>query len=243
MGKFPLIIIAATLLLGCTKTTNITNNVPVLTYPGFTVQGLTDITISRVNDYAAMAMSVVYHDSIQEKVTLEMSPMPDGIILDDNWTKSAYPTFSNQLNFLDTNTLNPAIPGTYPITLKATGLQSGTKTYTFNIIVNDIPSVTDTFIGIYPNCMIQQSGVNYSDTLVKDANITNKVWFKNFGNTGKAVAAIFKLDQGIISIQVPPQTVLSSHFYGNGRLVTSGSTGYRLRLMMHIDSATVYLNM
>ena len=244
MIKYLYLLIALLAFLSCKKTTNVTNNIPVSNYPGFTVQGLSDINLSR-NSYAQMSMSVVYHDSIQEKVTLEFSPLPAGVVLADNWIKSGYPTFSNSLLFLDTNVLNPAIPGTYPMTLKATGSQSGLKTYSFNIAISDIPSVSDAYIGVYPNCTITGTSVHYIDTIVKDAAITNKVWFKNFGNTGKTVAAIFNANAtGVAtSITIPPQKADTINVSGSGTINTSGTATYRIRCFTHINSASINFTM
>ncbi len=243
MAKYPYLLIAVFVLFGCKKTTNVTNNVPITNQPGFTVQGLAEIRLSRINTYAEMSMSVVYHDSIQEKVTLEFSPLPSGIILADNWTKSGYPTFSNRLLFFDSNRLDPAIPGTYPITLNATGSQTGLKKFTFNIIVDDIQSVSGPYIGIYSNCSATTVPV-YRDTIEQDASITNKVWLKNFCNTGKNVAAIFeKNNSGSIVISIPPQIIDGMFFSGSGTTLAISASGYKLRITAQVNSTWNTINM
>jgi hypothetical protein len=203
-------------LFGCSKTENITNNIPVYNYPGFTVQGITDVHILPDMYAVELPFSVSYHDSIQEKVELSLSELPEGIKINTNWLRSGYPTFYTSLSFFDTILLNPALPGTYPVTVTATGEKSGSKKYTFNIIVDDVAPITDSFIKVYPNCVVSGVTGSYADTLIKDPVVTNKVWFKNFANTGQSVAAIFNGLPSVASITIPSQQINTYTFHGNG---------------------------
>lgn len=218
MGLRKFVFAACIILMygGCTKTENITNNIPVYNTPGFTVQGITDVRISR-NGYAVeMPFSVVYHDSVQEHVQLSISELPSGIQIDTNWLKGGIPTFNTSLRFFDSLVLDPALPGFYPISITATGEKTGAKYYTCTIYVDDIPSITDVFIKKY-SCSIAGVSGTYTDSIEKDPLVTNKVWFCNFANTGTRVAAVFTDNNSLYyAVNLPLQFISSVPFNGTG---------------------------
>jgi hypothetical protein len=203
---------------GCYKNTYNTNNIPVEHQPAFIVQGLQDIDFVPFRGYNSLNLTIEYRDSIQERVNLELSPLPAGVSITDGWVKAGYPTFESQLTFIATDTLFPPAPGNYPITLKATGAITGTKRYTFYMNIADPDTCAKFLFRGFDSCVVVVGGgPAYADSIYQDKNIKNKVWFVNFANTNKLVAGIFMCDNNTLII--PQQIIDGDTLSGMGYTV------------------------
>ncbi len=201
-----LLMISITLLCCKKKETNnyITVGGPK---PAFTINGISDVVFVNNTGYpAAMALTVTYMDSAQENVTLALSGLPDGIVMDNDWVSSGIPTFSTTLTLFDTNAVG-ATPGSYPVSLVATTSSGKKKTYPFNVRVQGMPTV---FLGAYSTCSNFCGGSStYTDSLYADASVRNKVWFSNFANTG---ATIYGLIGNSGELTIPAQTIAGNTY-------------------------------
>ena len=152
MNKLCLLFVASVIMvLSCKKgsnlTTNITNNTLVPTsVAAFSVDGIQDVTINN-NYQVSMPITIEYHDSAQQTVTISISGTPSfifcgtssitalgNIISRGPWR--GVPTFTIPFEIYSIATFSGPYyaPGTYPITVTCAGTLSGTKTFTFNII-------------------------------------------------------------------------------------------------------------
>ena len=195
------------LYCACNKITNITNNLPPNHRPAFTIQGLGDTSLSLKNRDCSVSFAVQFEDSVQERVSLSLSAMPAGIKAAKGWVNAGYATFNSQILFYENDSLHPAAPGTYPVTLTATGATTGTKTFSFNLTVKNDDLCTGAFTGAYTSCSNTVTGVSFYDSIYNDPQVNNIVWFSNFANSGKAVMGIFDCQLGAINI---PYQVIDS---------------------------------
>jgi|GEM_PF-976336 len=211
------------ILAGCTKpTVNNTINVSTAELPSFTVSGLTNLTVTNgggTYDYVSCQLTVNYNDSAQQMVTLSLSGLPAGITLDSaDFTATAYPNFSTAILLYD-STLAGATPGIYDLTLTATGSLGEVRSYPFKLTVKAPPPCTSTVVGKYISCYCScNSTGNYTDSVYADPNTLNKIWFKNFANTGQLVYGILLCSAS--QVQIPAQTVGSYTFSGTGSFST-----------------------
>lgn len=200
----------------CTKSKTTVNNytsLPGGNTPAFSVNGLSDITLTNLFSHSyTLYINVTYQDSAQENVTLSLSGLPQGITMDTSWIHSGIPSFNTSITFYDT-TAAGATPGTYPITLTATTASGNKKFYTVNLNVLPMPTQ---FLGSYDSCFLYCGPTQmYSDSVYLDASIPNKIWFANFANSGHHV-------YGIIStggqLTIPAQTFGANTYSGSGSL-------------------------
>jgi hypothetical protein len=207
--------IAAIAFSSCKKKSDNTVTTPAPTYiaPVYVIDGVRDVNItanSTNGSIVDMPITVEFKDSFQKQVTLSLSDLPDGIAMDENWIKTGYPTFSTSFTFYDTAATHAAV-GSYPMTLTATG-PAGTKTYTFNLKVLPEVSCSSFLLGVYSGN--GSCGTAYSDTVYADATIANKIWFKNFGKTGKLVYGLLSCIDG--SLKIPNQAISGFNYSGSG---------------------------
>ena len=156
MNKLYLLLVCcATMILSCKKgsnlTTNVTNNTLVPTsVAAFTVDGVQNVTINsstNINYMVSMPITVEYHDSVQQTVTLSISGAPTFIFCGTSsynsggylistgpWTGTPTFTIPIEIYSIATYTGPYYASGTYPITVTCASTLSGTKTFTFNII-------------------------------------------------------------------------------------------------------------
>jgi hypothetical protein len=136
-------LIASAAITSCKKSETVTPS----TLASYTVDGLHDVTLTDYYDsYAysiSMPLTITYHDSAQNKVTVSVSEVPNVFIgtymlgfqsaqaSTGPW--SGYPSFSIPL-FVHVKNQNTYVSGTYPATITVT---SGTSTrkYDFNVIL------------------------------------------------------------------------------------------------------------
>ena len=219
--SFLLIAFAVVAIVSCTKTTN--NTTVISPLPAFTVNGITDVTFTNgTNYFISMPLSVQYDDSAQETVALSVSGLPAGITMDTLWVNRGIPSFSTVLSLSDT-LLAGGNPGTYPVSVVATGSKTGVKTYTFNLNVVSPASCTSAanILGTYTSCY-GCSTPRYIDNVTGDPNITNKIWFANVYGTGVNLFGYYNCSTH--SITVPAQTLNGVTYFGLGS--ASWGSGY-----------------
>jgi hypothetical protein len=209
------------MLASCTRNTN--NTTIIAQLPAFTVNGVHDVTITNGYPYyynqVSLPLTVQYNDSTQQHVTLSLSALPAGITIDTGWVTSGIPTFTTTLLFYDTAA--NATPGTYPITLTATGSVTGKKNYSFNLKVKPAPSCTSYLVGKYNNCSSNCLTPNgYADSVYADPSVTNKIWFTNFNNSGYAIYANYNCATNALT--VPLQTAGGTTYSGSGNASVGG---------------------
>ena len=126
-------------LTSCTKTTN--NTTVLSPTPSYTVDGISNITIDQStfsSEPVSMPITIAYHDSTQQPVTVSITGVPSGAFCGTRTLEPlfstgpwiGYPSFTIDLIFFYNNTTY--IQGTYPVTINCTSA-SGNKTYTFNL--------------------------------------------------------------------------------------------------------------
>ena len=115
----------------------------------YTVNGISDVTVRQYQDTNfVLVTNSLYSSGPQETLELKVTSMPTGVTVSPS-TSSGTPTFGSIFTFHAVTTA----AGTFPITLTATSASSGTKTYTFNLIVT--PS----------------AGMNYSLSTLSDITV------------------------------------------------------------------------
>ncbi len=204
---------ALTALAACKKTTN-TTNLLGSPQPAFLVNGISDINLQNdLSTTSSLYLTVAYADSAQENVTLSLSALPTGIAMDTTWINTGIPTFNTQLMIYDT-TAAGATPGTYPMVLTATSSNGSKKNYNFNIKVKAAPPCTTNIVGKYYDCYNNCGGGYYADSVYADLNVTNKVWFTNFANSGHLVYGTYSCHTDQMTI--PAQTFGAVTYSGSG---------------------------
>ena len=202
--------------LSCTKTKTTVNNYTVHatnSLPAFAVNGITDITFTTdFNVTASLNLTVEHLDSAQENVTLSLSGLPAGVVMDTLWVHSGFPTYSTTLSLFDTGIVGGDVPGTYPLTLTAVTTSGKQKSFAFNLKVNPMPTG---FLGKYNNCHSYcGTSMDYTDSVYMDPVIVNKIWFANYANSGYHVYGILTGQGGRLTI--PAQTIGGQIFTGDG---------------------------
>jgi len=183
--------------------------------PAFIVNGITDVTLINGTSYHfSMPLTVQYNDSAQETVTLSVSGLPAGFTMDTTWVHRGIPTYNTALSVSDT-LLAGYTPGTYPVIITATGSQTGTKTYQFNINVVSPASCASSsnVLGTFTHCYAC-GGNQYTDNVTADPDITNKIWFANVYGTGVKLFGYYDCNTSILTF--PYQTVGSTSYFGSG---------------------------
>lgn len=97
----------------------------------FLVNNVSDVVINQYTDTTIfITPEIKYLSGDQEPVTLTISGLPDGVIA-EHISANGYPTYAVRMPlkcYFKTE-------GSYPITLTAKGIKSGTQTLVFNLIV------------------------------------------------------------------------------------------------------------
>lgn len=129
----------------------------------FTVNGLSDITIGATNEYA-MPISVNYTSGPQEKVSISVTGLPDGITAVTS-PSDGIPSFTSTITFTSSIV---AANGTYPAEVVVTTESGGKKTYDVNITLNREIFCNDFVEGYYTGTVIKNGGAAqpYSTYLV-----------------------------------------------------------------------------
>ncbi len=223
------------ILVSCKKN-GTTNNITIVNtngIPAFIVTGLGNITmINNTTSYSYIPITVQYEDSAQEMVSLSLSGLPAGVVMDTTWQSSGYPTFSTNIMIYDT-TAAGATPGTYTLTLNVTSPNRGTKAFTFTLTIKNPPPCTPSVVRNYVNCQNCSSGGYYADSVYADATVENKVWFTNIDNTHHLVYGMLSCYTGVVTI--PAQTVSGVTYSGSGNFYS-----YYMNISLLINSVSCY---
>jgi hypothetical protein len=143
--------------------------------------------------------------------------------MDTTWITTGIPTFSTELILYDT-TAAGATPGSYPMTLTATALVSGKKTYPFTLKILPATSCTQYITGKYNNCTSSCSSGFYADSVYADPVVTNKIWFTNFNKSGSKIYGLYQC--GSEQLTIPAQVALATTYSGNGSASGSSSSHF-----------------
>ena len=234
MRKIIFILLATGAFLSCTKKYNTTNNyyvTPAPAQPAFLVEGISNISlINDISTSAVLNITVQYEDSAQENVTLSVSGLPAGVVIDTGWVSRGIPTFSTVLTVYDTTALG-AVPGKYTLNLAATTASGKKKSYPFALTISTVPTA---FFGKYAACSSTCTGTAYSDSVYADPTTANRVWFKNFGNTGNMVFGSFTSGGTLI---IPMQTSGGITYSGTST-GTLDFTGHHLNINYYAGSSS-----
>ncbi len=90
--KIPLFALLIIGFASCTKVDNNTTGSLIQPKAAFIVNGITDLTM--VNNYTfstSLYLTVQYVDSAQQAVSLSVSALPAGVLMDTTWQSSGYP--------------------------------------------------------------------------------------------------------------------------------------------------------
>jgi hypothetical protein len=222
-------------VLASCKKSGTTNNITIVNssgIPAFIVSGLANETmVNNATGNVYIPITVQYEDSAQEMVSLAVTGLPAGIVMDTTWQSSGYPTFSTELVLYDT-TAAGATPGVYPITLSVTSASRGTKAFTFQLTIKNPPPCTSAVTKNYTNCQ-NCNYVSFTDSVYADATVENKIWFTNIDNTHNLVYGILHCNTGVVTI--PIQTVGGNTYSGSGNFYT-----YNMNINLLINSSNCY---
>jgi hypothetical protein len=236
MKKCALFAILCLLIASCTKKTD---NYYANPTPSFAVSGLQDIRLEpNAITSASLNLTFQYFDSTQGVISLSLSGLPAGVNLDTNAILSGTPTFSTTLTFFDTSTSIQVAAGTYPITLTCYSSVVPEKIFTFNLIILPAQSLTASVIGKYGNSLNSCTGISYADSVYADASVVNKIYFRNFMNTGQTVYAnvtTTSLTSQQYNIAIPQQTV-------NGYTFSNSTGSYYLSNAIYLNNIQYTLN-
>ena len=186
----------------CTKKYNTTNNyytTPASTAPSFLVEGISNIAFTNdIFTAVTLNITVQYEDSAQQNVSLSVSGLPAGVVMDTTWQNRGIPTFTTTLTIYDTSAAG-ATPGTYTASLTATTSSGEQKTYPFTIKISSLPA---SFFGSYTDCTTSCTpSTVYTDSMYADRTTGNKIWFTNFANSGNLVYGLIS-NGGALTIPV-----------------------------------------
>jgi hypothetical protein len=224
----------------CRKTTNITNNYPTSHKPAFTVQGLTDTVISLCRPVATSSFTVHFEDSVSEQVSLELSGLPAGITIPSPWAQAGYPTFKSIIPFAERDTLHPALPGIYPLTLTCKGQTAASRQFKYNLTVQQDPLYTDFIAGTFSSCSTSVASTLFTSNVINDSLVHNKVTISNFANTGQSVAAVvYPSGTSIYYVAIPYQNTDTFTFVGSGTFNTANSRLFTLSMKINGKSRNV----
>lgn len=219
MKKFITIALAISpLFFGCSKNVIVNSS-------NFSVNGVHDVSLTNNTvTSATMPLNIQNDGGEQETVTLSLSGVPANVTVDNGlFITSGIPTFTSVLKL---GNFNGATPGTYPLTLTATGAVSGAKTYNFNLTVNPELACTSQVVGGYSNC----SPGPYGDQVTADGSEVNKIWFDNIQGQQWVPKIYGKFNCENNTIYIPQQTTYYPgnptpyQISGNGVLTVSGGT-------------------
>jgi hypothetical protein len=158
-----------------------------------------------------------YVHSEQEVVTLALEDVPAGL-----WHRfspgSGEPSFSCKLFMADSG----VAPGSYQMTLVATGERSGRQAFPFKLVVLAPKECSNLATGKHLNTYNACASADpYFQDISAVPGQVSKVLFSNFNNNGAAVYGFVHCDwQAVI---IPLQTVNGINYEGDGRFITSNN--------------------
>lgn len=197
MKKVVFIILALfAVVVSCTKSVKET-----LQYSITTVNSsyLDDVYVPHTGTYD-MGVDVKFlTGNTTDQVRVSISGVPANITVTPD-SMVGVPTYTVHFVFTSTN----AAYGTYPVTITAYTPTSGTKTFTFNLIV--IPA--DCVTALAGNLAVTNActSANYAYTAtVTSAGVANKMLIHNFGGYGPEAIATVMLNCTKDSLNIPSQ--------------------------------------
>lgn len=112
----------------------------------YSINNISDVVVTQFSDTTIQfAPELKFASGEQESITILLTGLPDGVTT-KNISATGYPSFG-ALMPLD---CYMKTEGSYPVTLTAKGLKSGTKTLTFNLIVKANKCQEDAgLVGVY----------------------------------------------------------------------------------------------
>ncbi len=214
---------ALALLASCTKEYTTVNVSGEPARPAFRVSGITDVTFEKTPfgnpAMAYMPLQVTYVHGESQRVSLELSGIPEGI-RDSLQIASGYPDFNTSALFFYENASN----GSYPVKLSAKADTGKVQEYNFQIKVTGDTScsgyLTGTTYRTSSSCT--GSGATYTSTLSKNGAAGDTMYVNNLENTNLALKCLITCRSSQITI--PSQVVGNSTYAGYGYL-NFGSTG------------------
>lgn len=242
MKRYLTAILILFLLPQCKKTNTTNNYITTNNMDAVAVEGLTSVEI-RKGLAANLPLVISYNASTQQKVTLSVTGLPDGITSVFYGPAIGYPTFGTSLTLYDTSTSAPTIAGDYHAIFTITGETGYRRQLPFTISVLDYDdSLCAAWLtGIYTACKIDTT--HFSDTATADASISNKLWFSNFANRHIRINAIYDCDNR--SFTIPTQIAGTDTISGTGNLITLPYGGYNFALYPIINGMaySIYFNL
>jgi len=207
----------ALLVIGFASCKKDENNEP--SKPSYHIDGIIDRSMQKVlfgtPPYLNVNLNVVYEHSDQERVTLTVENLPEGLKAIFS-TKSGIPSFNSSLALIDSG----VAAGEYTLKLIATGTNSGRKSYEFNLSVLPAPDCSPDVIGNgYATQGYCNGSMTHSQNITAVAGQPGRVLFSNFDNTGAQVYAYVTCFNDQLSI--PSQAVNGVTYQGSGYYSTS----------------------
>lgn len=183
--------------------------------PPYRVSGLTDISIQKYAvgaDPYEMYVQVEYENGDQERVTLSLEGIPDGLE-DSMINTSGYPSFMSRIILVDSGVAE----GTYTPRLVVTGERSGRREFPFNVRMLAVPDCSTPMLGNYTTTSFCNSG-SYTMTIQAQPTTKNRVLLSNLNNNGTTLYgdADCSGTTGTTYINIPNQTVNGVTYYGSG---------------------------
>jgi|GEM_PF-1554404 len=220
--------------------------------PNYQISGVQDVTLQNKgtatpSNYQMLSLAIAPKNSTsdQETVTLTITGLPDGIVMNaitssstgtiTSTTNGTVP-FATVLTFYDTTTLG-APAGVYPITVTCDGSKSGNTNYKFNMTILAGPAIATSLAATYAHCDLHvisgtMPSASYVDVVTVDPSYNNKIWFSNFYNTGQKIYGVVTEVSGQTFVNIPNQTV-------NGyAIVQAMNTGYYLNQSFNWNMAS-----
>lgn len=234
-------IIAACLMVllfcGCNKNTTNNNYIDNDHMAAYTIVGLKEIVLNTDLNKITLPVTLKYTNYSQRHVQLSVTGLPPGITINSDFANSGYPTFNTTLVFYDTDFLAPANIGEYTAMLNVQEDNGAIRAFPFSIRITRPDTCAGRYAGAFPTCKDATGSIHYADSIYLDTTVTNRIWFSNFGGSGKLV-------QGIITnciISIPSQVVGGVLFSGGGKF-NSGPPRY-VELNVKVGEHFYLLNM
>jgi len=135
----------------------------------YTITGLTDITAREyVDTSVVLGVGTAYTSGPQENVILTPQDLPAGVTVSPA-SISGIPPFGNAFTF----SIFAGTAGTFPIQIAATSASTGSKTYSFDLIVSANPDCSSFITGTYSSRQTSNTDtavvLTSSETITKDS--------------------------------------------------------------------------
>ncbi|RYD51509.1 MAG: hypothetical protein EOP52_10995 [Sphingobacteriales bacterium] len=223
---------AVTVLASCTKEYTTVNVAGEPYRPAFRVSGISDLTFEKTPfgnpSLVYMPLQVVYDHGESQKVTLQLSGVPQGI-RDTMPISSGYPDFSTNAIFYYEGAAN----GDYPIKLSAKADTGKAQEYSFTIKVKGDTSCSGYLTGTPYRTTSTCSGgaASFENTLSKNGTGGDTMYINNFENNNSALMCLISCRMS--QINIPNQVLMGSTYSGYGYLNT-GQSGSGIALNLTI---------